>query len=217
MFEHHFAAGTISFSTFAAGLRRCADFRAHAGSRRAEGPCLGKAAASCSSQPSLAHGRRHFGDPSVAAAGPGQNCARLLSLADGANGAPPCRVPASSADGPHGLGGLPILRAGAVRRCSHFALSPTTSSRAAVTAATPSKASGLTAVPAQNLPRSAGAGAAIPADLPAAVGASAASLVFASPITANASIHSSIHRVLIAHLPAISVGNEDANSTATPA
>ena len=84
------------------------------------------------------------------------------SLAGGANGTPPCRVPASSADGPHSLGGLPILRAGAVRGCSHFALSPTTPSRAAVIAAgtrgglTLSAAHGLTAVPAHNPSRSAG-------------------------------------------------------------
>jgi hypothetical protein len=57
------------------------------------------------------------------------SCVRLLSLADGANGAPPYRVPRanplsglalkSDAGGPHGLGRLPISRAGAARARSH--------------------------------------------------------------------------------------------------
>jgi hypothetical protein len=48
-----------------------------------------------------------------------QSCARLPSLADGANGAPPCRVPPSSAGGLNRLGGLPIPRARAACDCSH--------------------------------------------------------------------------------------------------
>ena len=56
------------------------------------------------SEPSPAHGRRSFAEPSVAAAGPAQNCVRLPSLAGGANGALSLRVPSSSADGLQRLG-----------------------------------------------------------------------------------------------------------------
>ena len=119
--------------------------------------------------------------PATAATFPGAtptarhpNCVRLHSLADGANGAPPCGVPDNSAGGPHGPEMLPAPGAGAAPRCS--IVSPESPpSRAAVTGvtshtgaqATLSAAHGLTARAAHNVPPSAGSGIARPADVPA--------------------------------------------------
>ena len=61
--------------------------------------------------------RRHA-FPGAAPTARHPSCVRLPSLADGANGAPPCRAPDDSAGGLQRLGGLPNSRAWAVRDCS---------------------------------------------------------------------------------------------------
>jgi hypothetical protein len=106
---------------------------------------------------------------------PSQSCVRLHSLADGANGAPPCRAPDNSgAGGPHEARGFPTPGRGAARVCfTSSALN--TPSRTAVTGvtsragatATLSAAHGLTARAAHNVPPSAGSGKARLADIPA--------------------------------------------------